>query len=428
MGTQLSFGFSRDLWYHNSTNQNETSSQPPSQSQLIVGGNVENHSRRPGLGVIPVGGRLVLFWEGTPSEKNGRGTVYRKDLAVKRRQTVVFAFLVLCLIFVPGQVRLVNSSTLPPRRAQEINQQCGHNCQMSIAPGSPTENDMIQVTVSGEWSNSCAPLYQSYQVVDDLIRVDAVVTGGPICLDVITPWGFSVDIGPLPGGFYRVDLYSTDAPRQVPATLCATQSLVVLSSSTVLITAVYYDTYLTNDPDEAFRLMNVSASTIDLTDWTVTDGEGTVTLTGTLGTGQDLWITRKADDFSSEFGFSPDYEYGADTDPAVPNLALTGNLTLANTGDQLILKDDTSALVDSVVYEGGSTTGTDWSGAGVEPYGQGHFGIEGQIRPPACRSRTPTQPPTGRRAPTTTSTARRSCTPAGTWMLSSSLPPLPRRQ
>jgi cardiolipin synthase len=298
---------------------------------------------------------------------------------MKRRQTVVFAFLVLCLTFVAGQVRLVNSSTLPPRRAQEINQQCGYNCQMNIAPGSPTENDMIQVTVSGEWSNSCTPSYQSYQVVGNLIRVDAVVTGGPICLDVITPWYFSVDIGPLPGGFYRVDLYITDAPHQVPATLCATQSLVVLSSSTVLITAVYYDTYLTGDPDEAFRLMNVSASAIDLTDWTVTDGEGTVTLAGTLDAGEAIWIAREADDFASEFGFPPDYEYGADTDPTVPNLALTGNLTLANTGDQLVLKDDASALVDSVVYEGGSTTGTDWSGTGVEPYGQGYFDIEGQV-------------------------------------------------
>jgi cardiolipin synthase len=125
--------------------------------------------------------------------------------------------------------------------------------------------------------------------------------------------------------------------------------------------------------------MNVSASTMDLTDWTVTDGEGTVTLAGTLGAGKAIWIAREGDDFTSEFGFPPDYEYGADTAPAVPNLALTDNLTLANTGDQLILKDDTSAIVDSVVYEGAPTTGSDWSGTGIEPYDQGYFGIEGQI-------------------------------------------------
>jgi hypothetical protein len=44
------------------------------------------------------------------------------------------------------------------------------------------------------------------------------------------------------------------------------------ASTNILITAVYYDTYLTDEPDEAFRLMNVSGPAVDLTDWTVTDG------------------------------------------------------------------------------------------------------------------------------------------------------------
>ncbi len=151
------------------------------------------------------------------------------------------------------------------------------------------------------------------------------------------------------------------------------------ASSTVLITAVYYDTYLTDEPDEAFRLMNVGASTVDLTNWTVSDGEGTVTLTGSLAAGDSIWIACEADDFTSEFGFKPDYEYQSDTDSAVPDLARSGDLTLSNTGDQLILKDNSSAIVDSIVYEAADATGTGWSGAGVEPYTQGYFGVEGQI-------------------------------------------------
>jgi len=151
------------------------------------------------------------------------------------------------------------------------------------------------------------------------------------------------------------------------------------ASDTVLIVAVYYDTYLTNEPDEAFRLMNVSASAVDVTGWTVSDGEGTITLAGTLSAGQSIWIAREADDFSAEFGFLPDYEYGNDTDPAVPNLTQSGSFLLANAGDQVILKDGSDQIVDSVVYEGGDPTDTGWSGSTVEPYTQGYFGTEGQV-------------------------------------------------
>jgi hypothetical protein len=86
------------------------------------------------------------------------------------------------------------------------------------------------------------------------------------------------------------------------------------ASTTVLITAVYYDTYLTDEPDEAFRLVNFSGSAVDLTDWIVTDIKGTITLSDTLAAGASVWIACEADDFILEFGSSPDYEYGAETD------------------------------------------------------------------------------------------------------------------
>jgi hypothetical protein len=76
--------------------------------------------------------------------------------------------------------------------------------------------------------------------------------------------------------------------------------------TTILITAFYYDTYLTGEPDEALRLMNVIGSGVDLTNWTVTDGEGTLTLQGTLPAGASIWIARQAVSFTEEFGFSPD--------------------------------------------------------------------------------------------------------------------------
>ncbi len=151
------------------------------------------------------------------------------------------------------------------------------------------------------------------------------------------------------------------------------------ASATALISAVYYDTYLPNEPDEAFRLTNVSASAVDLTSWTVTDGEGTITLTGTLSPGASLWVARTAVSSTLEYGFQPAFEYGGNSDPGVPDLSTSGSVVLGNTGDELLLNDNTGATVDSVVWESGNPTGTGWNGATVTPYDQGSFGIEGQI-------------------------------------------------
>ena len=141
------------------------------------------------------------------------------------------------------------------------------------------------------------------------------------------------------------------------------------ASSTILITAVYYDTYLDNEPDEAFRLMNVGGTTVDLSGWTVTDGpnEGTITLQGSLAPGASIWIAREADDFALEFGFFPAYEYGADSAPAVPDLVRDGLVALANSGDQLMLKQG-ETVVDSVVWEGADASGTGWIGPAIWPY------------------------------------------------------------
>lgn len=102
------------------------------------------------------------------------------------------------------------------------------------------------------------------------------------------------------------------------------------ASTTVLITAVFYETYLDGDPDEAFRITNVGSIEADLMDWTVTDFEGTLTLTDTLPAGESFWIAREAAPFTEEFGFKPNYEYGTDTDPGVDLLVKDGSFLLAN--------------------------------------------------------------------------------------------------
>jgi hypothetical protein len=125
---------------------------------------------------------------------------------------------------------------------------------------------------------------------------------------------------------------------------------------------------LPNEPDEAIQLTNVAGLTVGLQDWTLSDGEGTVTLVGSLDPGSSAWIANRAASFTLEFGFAPDYEYGADTDPNVSNLARAGSLALGNAGDELLLRDGGGLPVDTVVWENGAITTTGWSGASVWPY------------------------------------------------------------
>jgi phosphatidylserine/phosphatidylglycerophosphate/cardiolipin synthase-like enzyme len=90
-------------------------------------------------------------------------------------------------------------------------------------------------------------------------------------------------------------------------------------------------------------------------------------------------VSQTAVSFTVEFGFAPAFEYGSDSDGTVPNLAISGTMSLGNSGDELLLRDNAGLLIDSVVWETGDTTGTGWNGIPITPYDQGSFGIEGQI-------------------------------------------------
>jgi len=118
----------------------------------------------------------------------------------------------------------------------EAGQACGISAQINVVPSLPVQDDDVQVIASGDWYDTCIPSYQSHQIDNNVIRVDAVVDYPPHtgCADVITPWEFAVDIGQLPAGFYEVDLYVTDTFNHVPTTLCAIGSFTVLTELNVV--------------------------------------------------------------------------------------------------------------------------------------------------------------------------------------------------
>ncbi|MCB0254523.1 MAG: hypothetical protein KDI55_12430 [Anaerolineae bacterium] len=146
------------------------------------------------------------------------------------------------------------------------------------------------------------------------------------------------------------------------------------------IAGLYYDTETSGEPDEAFRLWNVSGGTVDLAGYGVSDGSRTVVFPDMqLPASAGLWCTGDAVAFARSFGFSPDCEYGADSDPSVPNLS-GPTLRFGNSGGQALLLGRAGQRIDAVVYENGDATQAGWQGPAVEPYTPSTaFAAEGQI-------------------------------------------------
>lgn len=158
---------------------------------------------------------------------------------------------------------------------------------------------------------------------------------------------------------------------------------VTAGSSTVLIDAVLYDGYELSDADEAVRIRNVSEQVVDISGWQLNDGESStavIPFTTTLAPGQAIWLAKDGAAFQRQFGFPPDFER-SDTLPGVPNLG--GNWpSLANTGDQVMLRDAANALIDCLAYESNPNEqcGAAWVGPAVQPYAPNtSFSSNGQI-------------------------------------------------
>ena len=141
------------------------------------------------------------------------------------------------------------------------------------------------------------------------------------------------------------------------------------ATSTVLIDSVHFDGYALNDADEAVRLVNASDGTLALDGWRLSDGSTAVALPAgiVLAPGAGLWLAGDGDAFRAQFGHDADF-------------VLAPWPGFANAGDEVALIDAAGATVDALVYAGGNTLQTGWSGAAVEPYRvSGVFGVEGQI-------------------------------------------------
>lgn len=149
----------------------------------------------------------------------------------------------------------------------------------------------------------------------------------------------------------------------------------------LLLSALYYDTYRPGEPDEAFQLYNPLNAPVPLAGWQMKAGTRVATFPDglELEAGGWLWCAQQATDFTLTFGMRPACEYGADTDPEVPNM--TGSvLQFGNTGGVVALLNPDGTYADLLVYEGGDSNSPGWQGPSVTPYTPTNvFGQEGQI-------------------------------------------------
>lgn len=119
-------------------------------------------------------------------------------------------------------------------------------------------------------------------------------------------------------------------------------------SGAVVFSEIFYDTPGTDSQEEWVELYNGTGSAVDLSGWTITDNNGTgssITIPGgtTIQSGTYLTIA------TNSTGFNALYGYDADVYGSLP--------ALNNSGDALLLADNTSSVIDAVAWEGGASSG-----------------------------------------------------------------------
>ncbi len=147
---------------------------------------------------------------------------------------------------------------------------------------------------------------------------------------------------------------------------------------TVRLAAVHF--HALQGADEAVEIANLGNAPAEIGGWGLADQDMiAVSLppSVTLAAGQSVWLADEAGAFRAQFGFSPDFEAGAN-DPTVPDLDGSWPV-LANDGDEVLLLNQDGAVQDVLVYKDGDASQNGWSGTAVQPFGAGALRTTGQI-------------------------------------------------
>ena len=114
--------------------------------------------------------------------------------------------------------------------------------------------------------------------------------------------------------------------------------------------------------DEYVRLRSTSQTPVNLLNWSLTDGEGTLRVC------QDLWleplgsltVSTNSSSYFSAYGIYP--EISLDAQSAQQSISLRGAWRLSDAGDSLALLSSNGLLADFAVYGNCSESSHGWSG------------------------------------------------------------------
>jgi len=105
------------------------------------------------------------------------------------------------------------------------------------------------------------------------------------------------------------------------------------------------------DNGEFFSIYNCARETIDLTNWSISDGEGQVVLLKgcVIKPSSELIIARSYASFVRQNGFAPDFSLLDDSNRSAL-VRVSGSFRLSNEGDELILRSPDLAVVDCISF------------------------------------------------------------------------------
>jgi beta-lactamase superfamily II metal-dependent hydrolase len=184
--------------------------------------------------------------------------------------------------------------------------------------------------------------------------VDTVAWEGGASSGIPDGWGSSTDpSAPTGSTIERTDPgvdtdtyadWSTAANNGDPQT----QATSTPPTPDVVFSEIYYDTVGTDADEEWIELYNNTDAAVDIGGWVITDNNGTgasytIPAGTTIAAGTYLTIAHNSTGFYALYG------YDADVYGSIP--------FLNNDGDTLIMTDDSAAVVDTVAWEGGASSG-----------------------------------------------------------------------
>jgi len=138
----------------------------------------------------------------------------------------------------------------------------------------------------------------------------------------------------------------------------------------IMLTRVFYGGL---SDYEFFSIHNPADAAVDMSEWRLSDGEGSVIFPvgSTLVAHQNITVACNATAFEEIMGELPDYE--SCNTSALPQMLEGSWPILSNVGDVVFLKDAWGRLVDTVVYGDEEETYDGWAGEPVPKASKGEY-------------------------------------------------------